>query len=85
MAFVMIFLWVPETKQRTLEELDYICKWTSKNLRLASSTDSGHIVGVPTRRHMQYQVTEVLPYIFRRYFLRKDAELRPLYKFQNSY
>ena len=25
-AFVMIFLWVPETKQRTLEELDYICK-----------------------------------------------------------
>lgn len=21
----MIFLWVPETKQRTLEELDYIC------------------------------------------------------------
>lgn len=23
-AFLMIFLWVPETKQRTLEELDYI-------------------------------------------------------------
>lgn len=23
-ALVMIFLWVPETKQRTLEELDYI-------------------------------------------------------------
>lgn len=23
-AFAMIFLWVPETKQRTLEELDYI-------------------------------------------------------------
>ena len=25
-AFLMIFLWVPETKQRTLEELDYICR-----------------------------------------------------------
>lgn len=25
-AFLMIFLWVPETKHRTLEELDYICK-----------------------------------------------------------
>ena len=25
LAFTMIFLWVPETKQRTLEELDYIC------------------------------------------------------------
>jgi hypothetical protein len=24
LAFGMIFLWVPETKQRTLEELDYI-------------------------------------------------------------
>jgi hypothetical protein len=24
LAFVLIFLWVPETKQRTLEELDYI-------------------------------------------------------------
>lgn len=23
-AFIMIFLWVPETKQRTLEELDYV-------------------------------------------------------------
>jgi hypothetical protein len=23
-AFFMIYLWVPETKQRTLEELDYI-------------------------------------------------------------
>jgi hypothetical protein len=23
-AFIMIFFWVPETKQRTLEELDYI-------------------------------------------------------------
>jgi hypothetical protein len=23
-AFFMIFLWVPETKQRTLEELDYV-------------------------------------------------------------
>ncbi|KAI1403283.1 hypothetical protein F4819DRAFT_506422 [Hypoxylon fuscum] len=24
MAFIMIFLWMPETKQRTLEELDYV-------------------------------------------------------------
>lgn len=25
-AFVMIFFLMPETKQRTLEELDYVCK-----------------------------------------------------------
>jgi len=24
LAFIMIFLWLPETKQRTLEELDYV-------------------------------------------------------------
>ena len=24
LALIMIFLWVPETKQRTLEELDYV-------------------------------------------------------------
>ena len=24
LAFIMIFLWMPETKQRSLEELDYV-------------------------------------------------------------
>ena len=24
LAFIMIFLWLPETKQRSLEELDYV-------------------------------------------------------------
>ncbi|KAL9010500.1 MAG: hypothetical protein Q9173_004572 [Seirophora scorigena] len=46
-AFIMIFLWVPETKQRTLEELD-------------------QIFGVPTVKHMNYQVSKVVPCAFRR-------------------
>lgn len=57
----MIFLWVPETKQRTLEELDYI-------------------FAVPTRVHMHYQVTKVLPWWFRKYIFRQNVELEPLYK-----
>ncbi|KAI5123853.1 hypothetical protein M0805_005671 [Coniferiporia weirii] len=62
-AFVMIFLWVPETKQRTLEELDYV-------------------FAVPTRKHMSYQLTQVLPYWVQRYVLRnKSARLEPLYHF----
>ncbi|MCJ1295853.1 hypothetical protein MMC34_007417 [Xylographa carneopallida] len=61
-AFVMIFLWVPETKQRTLEELNYI-------------------FGVPTQKHMHYQTAVYLPYLYRRYVMRKDVELEPLYKF----
>ncbi|KAH8119192.1 hypothetical protein DFH11DRAFT_1722739 [Phellopilus nigrolimitatus] len=63
-ALVMIFLWVPETKQRTLEELDYV-------------------FAVPTRKHMAYQVTKVLPHFFRRHVLRnKNAHLEPLYHFE---
>ncbi|PHH66675.1 hypothetical protein CDD81_6512 [Ophiocordyceps australis] len=61
-ALIMIFLWVPETKQRSLEELDYI-------------------FGVPTRDFMKYQVTEALPWWFKRWvFWQKDAKLKPLYK-----
>ncbi|KAL8868114.1 MAG: hypothetical protein Q9174_005206, partial [Haloplaca sp. 1 TL-2023] len=62
-ALVMIFLWVPETKQRTLEELDYI-------------------FAVPTTKHMRYQVFEVLPYTWKRYVLRRDVDLDPLYIFR---
>jgi sugar porter (SP) family MFS transporter len=62
-AFVMIFFLVPETKQRTLEELDYV-------------------FAVPMRKHVSYQLTEFLPYWIKRWvFLRRDAELKPLYNF----
>ncbi|KZL80871.1 sugar transporter [Colletotrichum incanum] len=60
-AFIVIFLLIPETKQRTLEELDYI-------------------FGVPTRRHVAYQIRTWLPWVVRRYLLlQKNAKLKPLY------
>jgi len=62
-AFIMIFLFVPETKQRTLEELDYV-------------------FAVPTRTHVNYQLTKALPYFVRRWVLfQKGTRLEPLYKF----
>ncbi|KII92492.1 hypothetical protein PLICRDRAFT_172579 [Plicaturopsis crispa FD-325 SS-3] len=62
-AFVLIFFLVPETKQRTLEELDYV-------------------FAVPTRTHAHYQLTQSLPYFFKRYVFRnKSAQLAPLYHF----
>ncbi|KAK8213982.1 hypothetical protein IWZ01DRAFT_539892 [Phyllosticta capitalensis] len=64
-AFVMIFLWVPETKQRTLEELDAIFE-------------------VPTSRHMRYQVMKTIPWLWRRYVLRKDVDKEPLYVFNRE-
>jgi MFS family permease len=54
LAFIMIFLWLPETKQRSLEELDYV-------------------FGVSTRRHMNYQLFEVLPWWFKTYILRRKG------------
>ncbi|KIL64192.1 hypothetical protein M378DRAFT_11588 [Amanita muscaria Koide BX008] len=63
LAFVMIFFLVPETKQRTLEELDYV-------------------FAVPTSKHASYQFTTFLPYWIKRWVLfRRDAELQPLYNF----
>jgi hypothetical protein len=47
---------LPESKQRTLEELD-------------------HAFGVPTRRHISYQVGTVLPWWFRRWILFKKDEI----------
>jgi hypothetical protein len=58
-ALLMIFSWLPETKQRTLEELDYV-------------------FAVPTRYHMKFQWTKVLPWWFRKWFLRKKGEAEPM-------
>ncbi|KAI1775391.1 hypothetical protein F4818DRAFT_441488 [Hypoxylon cercidicola] len=63
-AFLVIFLIVRETKQRTLEELDYI-------------------FGVPTSKHMAYQIKTWLPWWVKRYiFFRRDATLEPLYQLE---
>ncbi|KAJ6007713.1 Major facilitator superfamily domain general substrate transporter [Penicillium herquei] len=60
-ALVLIFLFVPETSKRSLEELDYV-------------------FGVPTRTHMKYQLTVVLPWWIKRYiFGRRQIICPPLY------
>lgn len=51
-----------ETKQKTLEELDFV-------------------FAVPTMTFAKYQLTEALPYWFKRWILfQRNATLRPLYK-----
>ena len=79
-ALLMIFLWVPETKQRTLEELDYIC--TTAMFISTFALLTLNLVAVPTTRHMEYQFFEVLPYTWKRYVLRRDITLDPLYIFR---
>lgn len=80
----MIFLWVPETKQRTLEELDHICEASNPQPTVRRQADNLGTVGVPTTKHMMYQVQKVIPYAFQRYILWKDVDLEPLYKFHST-
>lgn len=58
LCLLLIFLWMPETKQRSLEQLDYI-------------------FSTSTRAHMKFQVTEMLPWWFKRTFLRRRALKKP--------
>lgn len=56
---------MPETKQRTLEELDYV-------------------FAVPTRTHMNFQATKMLPWFVKTYILRRKGLKAPeLYKFDD--
>ncbi|KAK0625407.1 hypothetical protein B0T17DRAFT_272539 [Bombardia bombarda] len=65
-ALIMIFFLVPETKQRTLEELDYV-------------------FAVPTHKFASYQLTQALPWWFKRWVLwRRDAQLKPLYQYTGA-
>ncbi|KAL1869994.1 hypothetical protein VTK73DRAFT_2837 [Phialemonium thermophilum] len=60
-ALALIFMFVPETKQKTLEELDYV-------------------FAVPDRVHARYQLTQVLPWWFKRWVLfRKEGKCPELY------
>jgi sugar porter (SP) family MFS transporter len=62
LAFWMIFFWLPETKQRTLEELDYV-------------------FAVPTRTHMKFQTSQMIPYFINHTILRRNVPEPQLYKF----
>ncbi|KAJ3713394.1 hypothetical protein EV361DRAFT_936800 [Lentinula raphanica] len=63
LAFFLIFFLLPETKQRTLEELDYV-------------------FAVPTSKHIAYQGGTFLPFWIKKWiFWQRDAELKPLYNF----
>jgi len=62
----MILFFVPETMQRTLEELDWV-------------------FAVPVRKFAAYQITDTIPWFFKRYVLfQRHATLRPLYDFEKN-
>lgn len=86
-AFIMIFLWLPETKQRSLEGMfksPVFHIHIGRNELFANHfvTELDYVFAVPTRRHMNYQVGTVAPYWFKTVILRRKGLQSPtLYRF----
>lgn len=59
----MIFLLMPETKQHTLEDLDYICWYHQTSSSIKPLTIDP--VGISATRFARYQVAETIPYLAR--------------------
>jgi hypothetical protein len=77
LAFIMLYLVFPETKQLTLEELD---RKSSPMKERGRADFLQEVFSVPTSTFARYQVTQVLPWWFKRYILfNKSATCPPLY------
>ena len=85
LAFIMIFLWLPETKQRSLEGTFWLPCSSVVRISTNIRTELDYIFAVSTRRHMNYQVGEVAPYWVKTQILRRKGLQSPtLYKFSDD-
>lgn len=48
--------------------------------QIATMEEMNYVFGVSTWRHVIYQVKEVLPWCWKHYILRRNVDLRPLYR-----
>jgi hypothetical protein len=74
LAFVLIYLFVPETKQLTLEELDQVRDFVDSTAHLCSR----QVFAVKNATFISYQVKTVLPWWFKRYILRQKTACPPM-------
>lgn len=84
-AFCMIFLWLPETKQRSLEgNANFFPSPQLDPPLTQASAELDYVFAVPTRTHMNYQLFQVLPWWFKKYIFRQKGLTTPeLYRFEN--
>jgi hypothetical protein len=87
LAFLVIFLIVPETKYVPSVVANALAlekeQWANPGSRKRTLEELDYIFSVPTRRHISYQLGTWLPWWFKRYILfRRDAKLEPLYALQ---
>ncbi|OCL12086.1 galactose-proton symporter [Glonium stellatum] len=70
-----------------LDAFAFILVWLlmPATVQVATLEEMNYIFGVPTRRHIEYQLKEVVPWAFRHYILRKQTErLDPLYRWNRT-
>lgn len=83
LAFVMIWLWLPETKVSNhafLITFQRLIDWQQRTLE-----ELDYVFAVPMRTHMKFQATQSAPWWFKRYIFRTTAAPSPqLYKFEES-
>lgn len=74
----MIFCFVRETKQLTLEELDrkldYSLPFDQSNL---ADNPFAEVFSVPTKQFISYEIKTFLPYVFKRHVLRRNIPKPP--------
>lgn len=77
----MIFCFVRETKQLTLEELDRKFEPSHYSLsplwQTTDITSSSEVFSVPTREFLAYETKTWLPYFIKRHILRKKIAKPP--------
>jgi hypothetical protein len=74
-AWFMIFCFVRETKQLTLEEIDrtFVSMYSSRHF----TNPTIEVFSVPTKSFLSYETKVWLPYFFKRYILRQKIQKPP--------
>lgn len=75
-AWFMIFAFVRETKQLTLEELDRKSNHPLAWFRILIS--DAEVFSVPTSKYLKHELTVWLPWFLRRYILRQRIPRPPM-------
>ncbi|OCK80630.1 putative galactose-proton symport [Lepidopterella palustris CBS 459.81] len=68
------------------DALAFILVWllVPGTVQVATLEEMNYIFGVPTRRHVEYQIKEVLPWFISRILLRPTPPLKPLYRWNRA-
>lgn len=74
LAFILLFLFMPETKQCTLEDLDHTCKQRDWQICVIENSTNSYLVETPAPDFARQQVEKTFPGIVKRYVQYRHRE-----------